>query len=159
VLCTQDANYGPGATTGCGAIDNDGNYWQYGGTTRFYVPAFPGGFVIYSVLFRAFAHCLFIFNSYSHLMKFNMTTNNWALMAGTGDIDVVANYGTRGSSGPSYIPGAREHVCQLWIDTSKNVYLFGGSINSFVADMWRWQPSTQLWTWVYHTYLTFCSLS
>ena len=88
-----------------------------------------------------------------------MTSNKWAFMAGSIDINVPPVYPpTRGSHGSSssYWPGSRRYSCFLWVDSTNNVYL-SGDTTSYASDMWRWQPSTQLWSWVCHIHRINCS--
>ena len=62
-------------------------------------------------------------------------------------------YGTQGTAAAGNVPGAR-YSASSWIDSSGNLWLFGGyGYDSTGAvgklnDLWRYSPSTGLWTWV-----------
>jgi N-acetylneuraminic acid mutarotase len=90
---------------------------------------------------------------------FNIGANpagEWTWMGGNNDYanDIRAGwYGTWGIPDAANIPGARIHA-MTWTDLSGNLWLFGGmgfdaqGTNSFLNDLWKFDPSTGLWTWM-----------
>jgi hypothetical protein len=62
-------------------------------------------------------------------------------------------YGTQGVGAVSNVPGSREGAA-TWIDTSGNLWLFGGigydanDSAGLLNDLWQFNPTTQLWTWM-----------
>lgn len=68
-------------------------------------------------------------------------------------INVSGAYGTRGTAASSNLPGGRWGAV-TWIDTSGNLWLFGGEGYDSVGkpgllnDLWSYNPSTGFWTWV-----------
>ncbi len=63
-------------------------------------------------------------------------------------------YGTEGTGAATNSPGARSAAFS-WTDQSGVLWLFGGegldlATGNYVAfsDLWKFQPSTGLWTWV-----------
>ncbi len=62
-------------------------------------------------------------------------------------------YGTIGTAAVGNVPGGRA-VPSAWIDSSGNLWLFGGygydSVGalSTLNDVWEFTPSTMLWTWM-----------
>ena len=61
--------------------------------------------------------------------------------------------GPRARASAGTVPGSRQ-AASSWIDSSGNLWLFGGAgYDSTGAlgplnDLWRYNPSTGLWTWV-----------
>ncbi len=72
----------------------------------------------------------------------------WTWMSGSDDRNISGVYGTQGTGSTSNYPGARsEHV--TWIDSSGNLWLFGGSQDAnYYNDLWKYTPSSGEWTWV-----------
>lgn len=88
------------------------------------------------------------------LWRYRPSTNNWTWMSG----DTVRNspgvYGTLGIPNKLNKPGSREG-CVSWSDDYGNFYLFGGyglaeagSTNSYLGDLWEFEPLTNQWTWI-----------
>ncbi len=83
------------------------------------------------------------------------TTSPWTWVAGSKtafpDGVVSSNYGVKGVTAPSNIPGARDAAI-TWVDVNDNLWLFGGgarrSSGGFIAfnDLWRFDGTN--WTWV-----------
>lgn len=73
-------------------------------------------------------------------------------MKGANTINAAGNYGVMGISAPSNVPGAREGSA-TWTDQSGNLWLFGGhgygsSGTGRLGDMWKWNTTTNEWTWI-----------
>jgi hypothetical protein len=58
------------------------------------------------------------------LWKFNGV--NWIWISGSNSINQNGNYGTKGIASSTNIPGARYDAVS-WIDSSNNLWLFGGN--------------------------------
>ena len=77
----------------------------------------------------------------------------WTWEAGLNTLNAAGVYGTQGAAAASNLPGAR-YDASSWTDSSGNLWLFGGygydatAGLSTLNDLWRYSPSTGLWTWV-----------
>lgn len=77
--------------------------------------------------------------------------SNWTWISGSNTRDQSGIYGTRGVADAANVPGGRLNSVS-WIDTSGNLWLFGGfGIDSvgflgYLNDLWRFDGSN--WTWV-----------
>jgi N-acetylneuraminic acid mutarotase len=112
----------PGARYGSVSwTDAAGNLWLFGGFTR-------GGNNI---------------GVYGDLWKYNPSSNEWTWVRGG-----PSDYGTKGIPLSTNMPPAR-HYAVSWTDAAGNFWLFGGGINDgYLNDLWKYDPSTNLWTWV-----------
>ncbi len=114
--------------------DKDNNLWLFGGAYRLTDQA-P----------------IKVFND---LWKFDMVTHNWVWMSGPNTPNNPATYGTLGVPDPANIPSSRL-VYSKWKDCNDNLWLFGGYyyVQNFanmymLNDMWRYNISTNEWTWM-----------
>jgi len=86
--------------------------------------------------------------------------NEWTWMGGSSTVACNASgcsqpgvYGALGTPASGNIPGGREDAA-TWTDNSGNLWLFGGtgfdssSNVGSLNDLWEFNPSTKLWTWV-----------
>lgn len=137
----QMANYGslgssastniPGARAACVSWkDLNGNLWIFGGSG--YTASGSG-----------------LLND---LWKFNPNTNEWTWMNGTNGTNQNGIYGTKGIAHPSNRPGGRSDGI-TWTDTLGNLWLFAGqgygvSGSGYLNDLWKYDPLTNLWTWI-----------
>lgn len=74
----------------------------------------------------------------------------WTWIGGTGTSSNLSPvFGTQGVANSSNNPGAR-YASVTWTDASGNLWLFGGYNSSlgYMADLWKYSPSTGLWTWM-----------
>lgn len=77
----------------------------------------------------------------------------WTWQGGLDTVNGNGIYGTQGAAAASNLPGAR-YDSSSWIDSSGNLWLFGGygfgstGGAQYLNDLWRYSPSTGLWTWV-----------
>lgn len=77
----------------------------------------------------------------------------WAWIAGPDTCCSAGSYGTMGVAATSNLPPARQQAVS-WTDKSGNLWLFGGagvnieSTQPLYNDLWEFNISTQLWTWV-----------
>jgi N-acetylneuraminic acid mutarotase len=113
-------------------VDQAGNLWLFGGS----------GVVSGSLHFL------------NDLWQFNPTMGLWTWVSGSSGGDPLGTYGTKGLASPANAPGGRAHASS-WIDSAGTLWLFGGSgfATSYLApgelnDLWSYQPSTGLWSWV-----------
>ncbi len=87
------------------------------------------------------------------LWEFDPATLEWTWVSGSSSEGQSGTYGTQGSPASSNVPGAR-HSAVSWIDSSGNLWLFGGwgydsaSNQGWLNDLWRYVPAAQEWTWV-----------
>ncbi len=72
-------------------------------------------------------------------------------MSGSSAANAAGVYGTEGTAATTNIPGAR-HSAVSWIDSSGNLWLFGGSgpglFGTGFNDLWEFNPTTKEWTWM-----------
>ncbi|WP_413943141.1 kelch repeat-containing protein [Bdellovibrio sp. HCB-162] len=116
----------PGARQGaCTWTDSSGNKWFFGGYS------FSGA------------------NYFNDLWKYNVSTNEWSWISGSSAPNGTSNYGVQGVSADTNVPGAREY-CMSWVDTSGNLWLFGGDAGSgtIFNDLWKYNPTSNQWTWM-----------
>ena len=117
-------------------IDSSGNLWLYGG-----YGADANGTLGYL----------------DDLWEFNPITHLWTWVAGSKTTSagggVTGVYGTLGVPSPTNFPGSH-WASAFWTDASGNFWLFGGVAidgsgnNGTINDLWEFNPSTQLWTWM-----------
>jgi N-acetylneuraminic acid mutarotase len=88
------------------------------------------------------------------LWQYSPTTGRWTWMSGSMTAGAPGAYGTLGTPAAGNVPGARQDAAS-WIDTAGNLWLFGdgtfdssGNLVSAGNDLWRYSPSTGLWTWM-----------
>ena len=87
------------------------------------------------------------------LWKYNVASNAWTLVGGSTLDNQPGTYGTIGVASAGNIPGGR-WAADAHIDSAGNVWLFGGqgfdsaSSNGLLNDLWKYNPSTNQWTWV-----------
>jgi hypothetical protein len=92
--------------------------------------------------------------SMNDLWRFDAVTHLWTWLAGSDLADMPGSYGTPGLPAPGNTPGARRQAAG-WRDTSNVIWLFGGAgslltppTNGRYSDLWRFEPATNLWTWM-----------
>ena len=93
---------------------------------------------------------LFGGGGYNDLWEFNPTNKEWTWESGSSTMGAKGVYGTLGVASASNVPGARSGAVS-WIDSSGNLWLFGGSDSLFLSDLndlWEFNPTAKTWTWV-----------
>jgi N-acetylneuraminic acid mutarotase len=90
------------------------------------------------------------------LWEYSPSSAEWTWISG-GDTDNASGaYGTLGAAAAGNVPGARQ-AANSWIDSSGNLWLFGGygygSTESlgdlgYLNDLWEYSPSSAEWTWI-----------
>ena len=83
------------------------------------------------------------------LWKYDITLNEWTWLAGSSNINAIANYGIKGVPSVTNDPGARYQCTSNWVAENK-LWLLGGrrGIGDQGNDLWSYDLSTNLWTWV-----------
>jgi len=82
------------------------------------------------------------------LWKYNIATNEWTWMAGPTTCNNNGNYGTLLVPAPINNPPSRSEMNGSWVDNSGNLWYFGGAGLGSLSDMWRYNVSTNEWTWM-----------
>jgi len=111
--------------------DNSGNLWLFGGFG--YTSNGDFGFL-------------------NDLWKYSPATNMWTWVKGDNTIDKTGVYGTQGNAHINNKPGGR-YGSKTWTDSNGNLWLFGGygfdgSMQGILNDLWKYDPSTNKWTWI-----------
>lgn len=132
-LGVASASNVPGARMGAASwTDASGNLWMFGG---------QGSGATGSAGYL------------NDLWKFNPATGTWVWISGASTTNAAGVYGALGIGDAGNVPGARQSAAS-WIDSSGNLWLFGGyagtSGNSAVEfnDLWQFNPTAGTWTWV-----------
>jgi hypothetical protein len=91
---------------------------------------------------------------FDDLWNYNPTTALWTWIGGSAAASNAGSYGTLGVAAASNLPPARTDPI-TWMDSAGVFWLFGGaqlnSSGSYLAvfnDLWSYNPTTALWTWV-----------
>ena len=131
----------PGGRLGANAwVDAGGHFWVFGGNE------------------------LDADGQYSYmndLWEFDPSSNLWAWMGGsttaqsfpTGGWGQPGVYGLLGKAAAGDVPGGRQYATS-WTDQNGHFWLFGGmgfdanGIWGYPNDLWEFDPTTQLWTWM-----------
>ncbi len=85
---------------------------------------------------------------YGDLWKYNVSTNQWTWMKGSGLPDNPGHYGTQGIPSPNNYPSGRLRGAASWTDNIGNLWMFGGDFLGSLNDLWRYNISTNEWTWM-----------
>ncbi|MCX6274620.1 MAG: T9SS type A sorting domain-containing protein [Bacteroidetes bacterium] len=111
-------NHPPAVYEACEWKDKQGNFWVYSGYSNFD----------------------------DDLWKFNPLTLEWTWVKGSGLSGQNPVYGSQGVSDPANSPGQRYFGAGTWVDTTGNLWLFGGL--PYRNDLWRYDIGTNEWTWM-----------
>lgn len=119
------ANSPSGGYEGCEWTDKQGKFWFFGSSTY----AFD-----------------------NNLWKYDPSTNMWTWMKGPGVGSDSGFYGIQGVPAISNNPPCRGFGPASWVDTTGNLWLYGGfnylGQNNNLNDLWKYDISTNMWTWV-----------
>jgi hypothetical protein len=109
-----------------GWMDASGNFWIFGGNGY---AAVGGG-------------------DLNDLWKYNPSTGLWTWISGNNSGGMPGSFGTQGVAAASNVPSGRYAQAGV-ADPSGNFWVFGGrSSIGLMNDLWKYNPSTGLWTWV-----------
>jgi hypothetical protein len=93
-------------------------------------------------------------SSLNDLWKWSASKEQWAWISGSNLASQNGSYGNLDIPAPGNVPGARYGAIS-WTDPAGNLWLFGGhgvgSVPSTwgpLNDLWKWEVSSGLWTWV-----------
>jgi ELWxxDGT repeat protein len=88
------------------------------------------------------------------MWKYDRALGQWAFVKGTVFSGTNGVYGTLGTANAANLPGAR-YGGITWTDASGKLWLLGGfglgasgSTNNYLNDLWRFDPATNMWTWL-----------
>lgn len=87
------------------------------------------------------------------LWEYDSSTGYWTWVGGSSSAGAKGTYGTKGMPAAANTPGARYDAAG-WIDTSGNLWLFGGSgydisgSSGQLNDLWKYAPSSGYWAWI-----------
>ena len=120
-------NRPPSFYEACEWTDLQGNFWLFGGVHSSVV--------------------------WGDLWEFKPALNEWAWIKGPGTASPFAVYGTEYVASPLNNPGGRGWGACTWVDTTGNLWLFGGQGNTANAsgrlnDLWMYNIASNEWTWM-----------
>src|SRR6185295_8245990 len=117
-------NNPPGIYEGSDWKDKEGNFWIFGGVT-----------------------CTGLS---SDVWKYDIQTNEWTWMHGSGIMNSPRVIGPIGQFGSSYTPGDQHWCASTWVDTSGMFWLFGGSDADGLSYnmLWEYNPIINKWAWI-----------
>jgi N-acetylneuraminic acid mutarotase len=121
----------PGGRFGAATwVDASGNLWLFGGRTN-------QGAVFSSGTLR------------NDLWRYDRQTRSWTWVSGSSSTNASGVYGSQGVPDPANVPGARAYAVS-WIDSTGNLWLFGGRDPSGAVynDLWRFDVGSGTWTWI-----------
>ncbi len=101
------------------AMDSSGTFWFYGGEQQ-----------------------------HNALWKYNPVTNQWTWVKGSSTPGQAPVFGTKGVPAAGNNPPYLGLGGIMWADAAGKIWLFGGQNNSY-ADMWKYDPVTNMWTWMH----------
>jgi N-acetylneuraminic acid mutarotase len=117
----------PGARQAASSwIDSSGNLWLFGG-----------------VGYDATAAV----GNLNDLWKYTPSTSEWTWVSGGAGDNASSLHGTQGTGSPADVPGGRNSISS-WIDSSGNLWLFGGygydsaGALGYLNDLWQYNPTT-----------------
>jgi N-acetylneuraminic acid mutarotase len=130
---TASANNNPGARRESVTWkDNSGTLWLFGG-----IGIDKAG----------------VFGYLNDLWKYNSATNQWTWVGGGDLVNRIGTIGTKQTASVNNIPSSRSRS-NSWVDASGNLWVFGGyglDVNSsygYLNNLWKYNISTNQWTWV-----------
>jgi N-acetylneuraminic acid mutarotase len=103
--------------------------------------------------FKSLVRIALVFLLASACLAVFAQTNEWVWMGGSNTQGQAGVYGTLGTPAPANLPGGRAGAT-TWIDSSGNLWLFGGSgydsagNSGLLNDLWEFDTSLQQWAWM-----------
>jgi hypothetical protein len=79
------------------------------------------------------------------MWKYNPTINEWTWMSGSNTSAGTGNYGTKGIPSVNNYPPNRGYGASCWTDSVGDLWMYAGS---GVTDLWRYNVTTNEWTWM-----------
>ncbi len=115
--------------------DQDGNFWMFGGTGRFRRPPNTNAQ-----------------GELNDLWRYSPATNEWTWMHGDSVACAAPVVGTQGTPAAANMPPGLG-LLAFWTDASGDFWLYGGmnfcaSTRQRYSDLWRYNPATNMWTWM-----------
>ncbi len=95
-----------------------------------------------------FAGCNAATADMNNLWMFNTATNEWTWMKGSNFSGSAGNPGTLGVPNITNEPSARHECTCSWVDVNDDLWFFGGYGFGQTDDLWRYNISTNMWTWM-----------
>ncbi|MEO5673207.1 MAG: kelch repeat-containing protein, partial [Chitinophagales bacterium] len=107
-------------------VDDSNNLWLFGGIL-----------------------CCSASGDMNDIWKYNMSTSEWTWVKGSSAPNQLSVYGTKGVPAADNTPGGRR-VYSHWKTADNKFWIFGGQqySNDCYADLWRYDPETNEWTWM-----------
>lgn len=105
-------------------VDNDGNFWFYGG------------------------YNMFVDLELNNMWKYDVSTNEWTWMKGSGSSGGMASYGTQGIFSNSNNPPASGISTSIsWTGLDGTLWFL--SVTEYNASMWKYDISLNQWAWMH----------
>ena len=86
------------------------------------------------------------------LWSFDPAANMWAWMKGNAVANDLGSFGLLGVKAEDNLPPARGFGAASWVDTAGVFWMYGGGAHigqwRYWADLWRFDPETNNWTWM-----------
>ncbi|MEI6817069.1 MAG: kelch repeat-containing protein [Bacteroidota bacterium] len=84
------------------------------------------------------------------LWKYDISANMWTWMKGPDLYNNPGSYGIIGVEDSTNIPPSRYGTTASWTDDNNNLWLFGGSNQTWqdFNDLWKYNITTNNWTWM-----------
>jgi len=143
-------------------MDNGGTVWGVQGVPS--VNNFPGSRGYGAVTWTDNNNNLWLYAGVAfgwddNLWKYNIATNEWTWMKGTGASNCAARvYGTLGVAAAANTPGSRAEVSVSWKDNNGDLWFYGGqactgnsssaSTAGGLSDVWKYEMSSNNWIWM-----------
>ncbi|HYV95566.1 MAG TPA: PKD domain-containing protein [Chitinophagales bacterium] len=108
-------------------VDHDGNLWLFGGLGY----DSNGNY-----------------GELNDLWRYNISTQEWTWISGSNLHGQSGIYGTQGVPDINNRPGSRHECNASWVDDSNALWFLGGYNGSCWNDLWRFNISTNEWTWM-----------
>ncbi|MDI1355870.1 MAG: kelch repeat-containing protein, partial [bacterium] len=145
---------------GYSLLNQNGNYGTIGVSSPFNNPGSRRG----AMTWKSSSGDLWLFGGYGYgvsgglgnlndLWKYNVSTNEWTWISGSGIINQTGTYGSIGVPAVTNSPGSRQEAT-IWNDNSGNIWMsagygYGASATiGLLNDLWRYNISSGQWTWM-----------
>lgn len=102
----------------------------------------PPGNSLTSVTWTDTSNNLWLYHKFGDLWKYNILTNQWTWMKGSGVAGQAPVWGVQGIPSPLNTPGSNIENKASWTDSANNLWLYNK------GNMWRYSIATNEWTWM-----------